>query len=254
MLRAENVSVRYGEYTIVQNLSFRLEEGQWLMLVGPNGAGKSTIIGAVSQGAPYTGKIYLGDKNIRSFRASQIARKIGVLSQKNAVGYAYTVEEVVGLGRYAHSSGFLSMRDEGGKQLVEEALAITGLSGLRKSSVLTLSGGELQRTFLAQVFAQNPQILILDEPANHLDLIYQKHIFSLIQKWLQTPGRAVMSVVHDLSLAKKYGTHALLMDKGNCVAQGSVKEVLTPENLERVYEMDVYCWMREMLSEWEEEQ
>ncbi|MFQ9449137.1 MAG: ATP-binding cassette domain-containing protein [Christensenellales bacterium] len=80
---------------------------------------------------------------------------------------------------------------------------------MRRASVLTLSGGELQRTFLAQVFAQNPQILILDEPANHLDLIYQKHIFSLIETWLRQPGRAVVSVVHDLSLARKYGTHAV---------------------------------------------
>ena len=252
MLRAENVTVRYGEHVVVDNLSFHLKEGQWLMLAGPNGAGKSTLIHAVSQGVPYAGNIFLEGKNIRRFRPVQLAQKVGVLSQKNNVGYSYTVEEVVSLGRYAHSRGFLANRDDRGEQLVENALQLTGLSGLRHMSVLNLSGGELQRTFLAQVFAQNPDILILDEPANHLDLVYQKHIFSLIQEWLRHSGRAVVSVVHDLSLAKRYGTHGVLMDHGKCIAYGALDEVLTPENLRDVYDMDVYAWMREMLGQWQD--
>ena len=251
MLKAENVTVRYGEHTIVDNLSFHLQEGPWLMLAGPNGAGKSTLIHAVSQGAPYIGSITLEGKDIRRYKPALLAQKIGVLAQKNNVGYSYTVEEVVGLGRYAHARGFLAGKDEDGEARVENALALTGLTELRKSNVLTLSGGELQRTFLAQVFAQDPEILILDEPANHLDLVYQKHIFSLIHEWLKTPGRAVLSVVHDLSLAKKYGTHAVLMNNGKCVAQGRISEVLTPQNLQAVYDMDVYSWMREMLGQWE---
>lgn len=250
MLKAENITVRYGEQTVVDQLSFHLHEGQWLMLVGPNGAGKSTLIETISQGVPYTGSIELEGKNIRQYKAAQLARKIGVLSQKNTVGYAYSVEEVVGLGRYAYTSNFIASRDDDGKDQVEQALALTGLTELRNASVLTLSGGELQRTFLAQVFAQNPQILILDEPANHLDLIYQKHIFSLIQDWLQQPKRAVISVVHDLSLAKKYGTHAVLMNHGRCAAQGKISDVLTPERLQSVYDMDVYQWMRDMLEQW----
>ena len=250
MLKVENITVRYGEHVIVDRLSFHLQEGQWLMLVGPNGAGKSTLIEAVSQGVPYTGSIRVEGKDIRHLKAAQLARKIGVLSQKNTVGYAYSVEEVVGLGRYAYTSHFLSARDDGGKDQVEQALKLTGLTELRHASVLTLSGGELQRTFLAQVFAQNPQILILDEPANHLDLIYQKHVFSLIQGWLRQPGRAVISVVHDLSLAKKYGTHAVLMNRGQCAAQGKIRDVLTPGQLRSVYDMDVYQWMRDMLDQW----
>ncbi len=252
MLKAENIAVRYGEKTIVDDVSFHLQPGQWLMLAGPNGAGKSTLIHAIAQGAPYTGRFTLEGKDIRRLRPAQLAQKIGILSQKNNVGYAYSVEEVVGLGRYAHSRGFLAGRDDEGEALVEQALALTGLTELRKSSVLTLSGGELQRTFLAQVFAQNPSVLILDEPANHLDLVYQKHIFSLIQQWLQTPGRAVLSVVHDLSLAKKYGTHAVLMNHGKCIAQGELEQVFTAERLQAVYDMDVYAWMNEMLEQWKQ--
>ena len=251
MLKVNHVTVRYGEHTVVDDLSFHLQPGQWLMLAGPNGAGKSTMVGAISQGVPYAGTIELQGQDIRRCRSSQRARAIGVLAQKNSVGYAYTVEEVVRLGRYAHSAGFLSARDDDGPAQVEKALELTGLTPLRHASVLTLSGGELQRTFLAQVFAQDPQLLILDEPANHLDLVYQKHIFSLISEWLRQPGRAVLSVVHDLSLARRYGTHAVLLNQGRCVSQGSISEVLTPENLQSVYSMDVYAWMRDMLAQWQ---
>lgn len=250
MLKAENVTVCYGAYPAVNHLSFSLKEGQWLMLAGPNGAGKSTLIHAISQGVPYTGKIELLGRDIRAYKPARLAQKIGILSQRHHVGYAFSVEEIVSLGRYAHASGFLSGRDGQGEARVKEALAETGLEELRHASVLTLSGGELQRAFLAQVFAQDPQILILDEPANHLDLVYQKHIFSLIQQWLTKPNRAVLSVVHDLSLARKYGTHAVLMNQGRCVSQGRIDDVMTPENLHAVYDMDVYQWMRDMLDQW----
>ena len=134
---------------------------------------------------------------------------------------------------------------------LDNALEMTGLTELRHASMLTLSGGETQRVFLAQVFAQDPQVLILDEPANHLDLKYQKHIFSLIQEWLKEPGRAVLSVVHDLSLARRYGSHAILMDHGKSVSRGPIDEVMTSGNLEQVYGMNVYAWMQEMLGQWQ---
>lgn len=252
MLTAESITVRYGQHTVVDRLSFSLEEGQWLMLVGPNGAGKSTLIRAVSQGVPYGGVIRLDGRDIRSFRPAQLARKVGVLSQHHHVGYAYTVEEIVSLGRYAHAKGFFSPHDDDGEARVARALEQTGMEDLRHASILTLSGGELQRAFLAQAFAQNPRILMLDEPANHLDLVYQKHIFSLIDEWRRQPGRAVLSVVHDLSLAKKYGTHAILMRQGQCVSQGDKEAVLTPDNLRDVYEMDVHEWMRGLLGQWQE--
>ena len=252
MLQGEHITVRYGSFTVVEDLSFDLKEGQWLMLAGPNGAGKSTLIETIAQGTPYTGSVRWQGRDIRTLKAASLAQKIGVLAQKNNVGYAYTVEEVVGLGRYAYKSGLFSGRDDDGMEAVEKALEITGLSGLRHASMLTLSGGEMQRVFIAQVFAQNPQVLILDEPANHLDLKYQQHIFSLIQEWLEQPGRAVLSVVHDLSLARRYGTHAILLDHGKTVSQGLIADVMTPENLKQVYGMDVYAWMREMLSQWQD--
>lgn len=251
MLEVRDLSVRYGQKTIVDRLSFSVQEGQWLMIVGPNGAGKSTALEAVTQAAPYTGSVLLDGQEVRRMKHTERARRMGVLMQKNFVGYSFTVEEIVRLGRYAHAPGMFSGRSGKDSAAVEEALELTGLTAQRAQSVLTLSGGELQRTFLAQVLAQQPRLLILDEPTNHLDLVYQKQVFSLIGRWLREPGRAVVSVVHDLSLARAFGTDAVLLHHGKTVASGSVREVLRPENLDVVYDMDVAAWMRKLLSQWE---
>lgn len=251
MLDVKELSVSYGNYTVVDRLSFHVSEGQWLMIVGPNGAGKSTVLNAITQGISYTGTVTLLGKNVKKIPVAQRAREVGVLAQNHFVGYEFTVEEVVRLGRYAHSSKMLSGRKDEDERAVEEALALTGMEPLRNQSVLKLSGGELQRTFLAQVFAQNPGLLLLDEPTNHLDLIYQKQVFELIGQWVKQPGRAVVSVVHDLSLAKAFGSDALLMNGGRQVAYGRTDEVLRSENLDPVYKMNVCAWMRGMLSQWE---
>ncbi len=250
MLKVEHLSVSYGSRRILKDVSFEVGRGRWLMIIGPNGAGKTTIINAVSQGVPYTGEVSFEGRNIRAMKSRELARCIGVLSQKHNVGYSFTTEEVIRLGRYSHRPGlFEGGRDES-EQLVADAIAMTGMEPYLKQSVLTLSGGELQRAFLAQLFAQAPEMLMLDEPTNHLDLIYQKQVFSLVRDWIDRTGGAVVSVVHDLSLAKAYGTEALLLRGGEAVMMGSIKEVMTPQALEEVYGMDVYAWMREMYGQW----
>ena len=249
MLTVENVSVAYGDREVVKGVSFAWENGQWLMLCGPNGAGKSTLVKAIAQSVRWSGRIVLEGRNIRTIRPKELGRMVGVLSQNHQLGYAFTVEEVVALGRYAYG-GPLMGRDMEGENHIRQALERTGMENLRRQSMLALSGGEMQRVFLAQVFAQDPALLMLDEPANHLDPVYQRQIFSLIGDWLKRPGRAVISVVHDLSLARRYGTHALLMTGGRAVAQGPVEAVLTRDNLNQVYGMDLYRWMEELLDCW----
>ncbi len=251
MLEVRNLTVRYGSLTIVRDISFGVTPEQWLMVVGPNGAGKSTIVSAISQGIPYAGTILFQDRDIAKFKPPQLARNIGFLTQSHSVGYSFTVEEIVKLGRYAYSSGIFRTTDKEDDDKIEAALEITGMKPFRKQSVLTLSGGELQRTFLAQLLAQDPKLLVLDEPTNHLDLVYQKQMFELIRQWIKDTGRAVISVVHDLNLAKTYGTNAVLLDKGAIVSGGPTGDVLNAENLEAVYSMDVYGWMRAMLKQWE---
>lgn len=250
MLEASHVSVTLGGHRILTDLSLSLEAGQWLMLIGPNGAGKSTFVRAVAQSIPYSGQITLGGRDLRRIKPAERARQIGILAQHNSALYGYTVEEVVALGRYAHRASFLDPIRPPHLLSINHALSMTGLSEHRHASILTLSGGELQRVFLAQVFAQDPAILILDEPANHLDLKYQQLIFDLIAEWLKKPGRAVLSVVHDLSLARQYGSHALLLHEGRCAACGTLPSVFTDFHLNPVYGMDVSAWMQTLLRQW----
>ncbi|MBR4424341.1 MAG: ABC transporter ATP-binding protein [Oscillospiraceae bacterium] len=254
LLEVRDLRVRFGALEALRGLDFDLEEGRWLMLVGPNGAGKSTVVNAIAQGLRYEGTLRWRGQDLRRMRPGERARHIGVLAQRHAVGYAFTVEEVVRLGRYARAPGLFAREkaDADGAEAVELALEQTGLGPLRAKSVLSLSGGELQRVFLAQLFAQDPELLILDEPANHLDMVYQKQTLTLLRAWLTRPGRAVLTVVHDLSLALAYGDEALLLDRGAAAAYGPVREALRPETLERVYGMDVAAWMRELLGVWGE--
>lgn len=253
LLSVQNLTVRYGERKIVDDVGFTLNEGDWLMIVGPNGAGKSTIVNAVSQSASYTGDVQVIGKDVRRYRAHELAKLVGVLAQTHTMGYGFTVGSVVRLGRYAYAPGLFSAGHAEDEAAVAEALALTGLTEIADQNVLTLSGGELQRTFLAQLFAQNPRVLLLDEPTNHLDLVYQKQVFELIRGWLKSPGRAVASVVHDLSLARAYGSHALLLDGGKTLAYGAMDVVFSPEHLDQAYNMDVSAWMRGLLSQWQVE-
>ena len=252
MLEIEHLSVRYGAKTAVDDVSFRVEAGEWWTLAGPNGAGKTSLAAAITRGVKYSGKVMIGKREAWTYKTGEYAKKVGILSQQNDVTYGFTVNEVVTMGRYAHRSGFLRGQDPGGEEKVEQALALTGLEGFRDRSMLTLSGGETQRVFLAQVLAQDPELLILDEPANHLDLPFQKSFFDMVREWLKEPGKAVITVMHDLTLAKRYGTHALLMSEGKAAACGPIGQVMTRENLQKVYDMDVAGWMRESLEVWEE--
>ena len=139
LLEVENMRVRYGAYEVLKGVNFALREGEWLMVIGPNGAGKSTIVKAVSQSTPYTGQVLFAGEDVRQMRPSYLARRLGVLMQNHAVGYSFTVEEVVGLGRYAYSRGVFGGKSEEDQARVERALVLTGLLAQRHQSVLTLS-------------------------------------------------------------------------------------------------------------------
>lgn len=250
MLQVEQVSVKFGKRVILQDVQFSVKEKQWVMLIGPNGAGKSTLLQTIIQKYKYMGVIYWNGANIKQLHAKERARNIAMLAQKNYVNYAFSVEEVIKLGRYAYSSGFFA--DNKTEEIVKNAMELTGLTEKKDRSILTLSGGELQRTFLAQVLAQDAQLLLLDEPSNHLDFLYQKQIFELIQAWVQEKNRMVISAVHDLNLARAYGTHAILLHGGRIQSYGTCKQVLTRENLRQTYGLDVVDWMKELLSNWQE--
>lgn len=251
MITVSSLSVVLGGRQILSDISFSLSSGQWLMITAPNGAGKTTIVNAIAQSIPYHGTITVDGVDLSGMKSRVLARHIGVLSQKREVHYDFTVEEVIRLGCYSHHAGIFSPASHSSEDLFLRAVRETGMEDLLPRPVTTLSGGELQRTFLAQLFAQDPQILILDEPTNHLDPVYQKQIFELVDTWRQQGRRAVISVVHDLSMAKLFGTHALLLDHGNRVAFGSCREVLAPALLNRVYKMDISAWLKTLGALWQ---
>ena len=250
MLNVENITVTIENRKIVDDVSFNLKEHDVLMIIGPNGAGKTTLIRAIMGTIPHSGKVWLGKTNLNTLKPRALAKRIGVLTQKHQPQFPHTVFDVVSMGRYAYKK-ILSDWTRQDKEKIEEAINLTGIENLRERSVLTLSGGELQRVFLAQLFAQDPQILIFDEPTNHLDLQYQIAIFDLIKNWAKGSGRAVIAVVHDLNTVYSYGTKALLMDNGRVYARGSVRDVLSRENLKGVYKVDVAQWMQSLLKHWD---
>ena len=252
MLQVDHLSVRYGDHTVVEDVSFNMRPGEWWVIAGPNGAGKTSLINALTCCADFTGSVRLDGKEAKDYKAGDFARRVGVLSQMNPAVYDFTVREVAEMGRYAHREGFLRNRDPEGPEKIREALELTEMAALRDRSMLSVSGGETQRAFLAQVLAQDPELLILDEPVNHLDLPFQRRFLDIVREWLTGPERTVLTVLHDLTLAKRYATHALLMCDGKAVACGPAADVLTPDHLCRVYRMDVYAWMRESLSLWQD--
>lgn len=251
MLKVEKLSAKIENKHLIKDISFEIKENEILMVIGPNGAGKTTLIKAIMKNIKHTGNAYLNGKDIAKFSAVELARQIGVLTQKHSQQFSFTVYEVVSLGRYAHQNGMLSKLSKTDEEKIAEALRLTGTEHLKDRSVLTLSGGELQRIFLAAVFAQDPKILILDEPTNHLDLQYQIGIFDTLKEWVKGEGRSVIAVVHDLNVVYTYGSKALLLHRGEAFSYGDVEDVLNRKNLKAVYEVDVAEWMQNLLKHWQ---
>ena len=150
MLEVRELTVTYEGGDAVQNVSFAAAPGEWVMLIGPNGAGKSTLLAAMAQCAAYRGSVLLDGRDARQWKPRAFARSVGVLAQTHAAEYAFTVGELVSMGRYAHTRGFLRSQDPDGQEAVRRALDAAGLSEMSARNVRTLSGGELQRAFLAQ--------------------------------------------------------------------------------------------------------
>jgi iron complex transport system ATP-binding protein len=253
LMKIKDLTVDISGLRLLDQVSLSVCENDRWMIVGPNGAGKSTLIKAIAQSIAYQGEVSFAEQDLARLSSKQRAKLIGVFTQNNQINYGFKVEEVVSLGRYAYSKGAFGAKTAVDREKVEEALSLTGLSSKRQQSMLTLSGGELQRVFLAQLLAQDPKVLLLDEPTNHLDIQYQQQLQAILNAWAQQKGRAVIAVVHDLSLACLFGNKLLLLNKGRRIAEGPPNSVLKPENLHQVYEMDIYAWMQALYEPWQNE-
>ena len=201
MLEVKNLTVRFGNTTIINDISFSVSPGQWLMVVGPNGAGKTTIISAVSRAVPYTGQVLFDGTDVQRRKSRELAQCMGVLSQSHYVGYGFTVEEVIRLGRYAHAPGLLTGGRDDGEKKVLDAIEKTGLESCLRQSVLTLSGGELQRFCVARALLCGADYLICDEVSTMLDAITQAQLWKVILEEAKRRNMGILAVTHNKHLA-----------------------------------------------------
>ena len=253
MLKLEQVRAGYDGAEVLHGISFELATGENLAVNGPNGCGKTTLLRAIMALMPYSGSITLDGQPIAGRGRRDIARKIALMGQMPTMQAGYSVRETVLLGRYAHSRpGLLGRVTTEDSRAVDEALAAVGLENLGDRDIGTLSGGQLQRVFVAKTLAQDPQVILLDEPTNHLDLCHQVELISYLKAWSQVGGRSVIGVLHDINLAMLFSHKILLMKSGETVAFGDRETVLSATLLQAVYGMDVAAYMKESLARWQE--
>lgn len=251
MLRAEHITCGYCGKPVVQDLSFSAQTGQILCILGANGCGKTTLLRAVAGLLPCTGTVTAAGLDLRTAPRRQVAKTVAFLSQLSNLYFSYTVYQTVEMGRYAHrASGLLGGASSGDDAVVRSCLEQTGLWTLRDKPITALSGGQLQRVFLARVFAQDPKIILLDEPTNHLDLKYQIELMEQLRNWVVQGERCVVGVLHDVNLALNYADQLLLMRDGHALCQTATPD-LDPTLLDQVYDLDVRSYMRRALKRWE---
>lgn len=252
MLKVENVTCGYNNISILKSVSFSVKQGEKVCVLGPNGCGKTTLIRAISSVLPYQGNVFVGEKNLRQLSQKELAQKMAVMSQTAQTYFAYTVYETVLMGRYAHKKGGMfaggySVLD---KEIAQHCICEMGLEQIKNNSITQLSGGQLQRVFLARTFAQDPDILVLDEPTNHLDLKYQIELSGSISQWTKRKKRCVLGVLHDINLAMSFADRILLMKDGRIVSDTPTGK-LDLEKIGQVYETDVQQYMHKTLKRWE---
>lgn len=230
-LQVEGLSYSYGDKTAADGLSFQVKEGEFAGLIGPNGSGKSTALKMIYRALrPQSGRILLNGQDLLKMPYRQSAKLLAAVSQENEVPFQFTVEEIVAMGRSPHKRLF-DLDSPEDKRIVAQALEQLGLTELARRSYSQISGGEKQRTVIARALAQQCPFLILDEPANHLDIGYQMQIFSLVKGL----GCAVLAAVHDLNLAALYCDTIYAMKDGRLLYQGTPEETLTPERIWEIY-------------------
>ena len=253
MLTLNDVSAGYGGADIIRNISFGVKGGECLSVIGPNGCGKTTLLKAVAGILPnYKGEILLGGRDIRALKSRDAARKIAMLSQITGIYFSYSVFDTVMMGRYPHIKDKLLGTPSGAdKACVLRCLEAVDLAREKDQDIARLSGGQLQRVFLARTLAQEPDIILLDEPTNHLDLKYQIELIEYLRRWAASGGRAVVGVMHDINLALRLGGSLMVMKDGQLIAYGGIRETVTGDLLERTYDVDVAKYMRESLKIWE---
>ena len=234
MLRVENLSFKIKEKKILVQAGFQVHEGEFVGIIGPNGSGKSTLLKNVYKVLkPQEGKIMFMNRDLLTMSNREMAQQLAVVIQEQEASFDFTVEEVVMMGRHAKKK-MMESENEADREIVHQTLRATGLYEIREQSFITLSGGEKQRAFIARALVQDTPCLLLDEPTNHLDIKYQLELMNLVKAQKKT----VVAVIHDLNIASMYCDRLYALKEGKIVASGTPKQVLTPEFIKEVYEVE----------------
>ncbi|MEQ6899041.1 ABC transporter ATP-binding protein [Microbacterium sp. KR10-403] len=243
-LRGESLTLRYGRETVVEGVSIALEPGRITALVGPNGSGKSTLLRSLARLHRISaGEILLGDEGGMPRPASllngrQFAREVTLFAQSRPAPQGLSVGDVVAFGRHPHRRGFAGLSAED-RRHIADAMEVTGIRTMAERPAGELSGGEMQRVWLAACLAQNTRVVLLDEPTNHLDLRYQMETLDLVRDLADVHGAAVGIVLHDLDHAARIADTVVLLHAGGIHATGTPLAVLTAANISTVYDIPV---------------
>jgi iron complex transport system ATP-binding protein len=231
-LQLSGVTVTYDGSAVVAGIDLGVAAGEWVGVIGPNGAGKSTMLGAVAGAVPFTGSVTLGGLQPRNRR--QVARTVAHVPQQPTIPAGMRVADYVLLGRTPHI-GLLATESHHDLEVVAGTLRALHISALAQRSMDTLSGGEMQRAILARALVQEAGVLLLDEPTAALDIGHQVEVFRLVDRLRRERGLAVVSAVHDLTLAARFCDRIALMHEGRVVAEGAPLDVITEANMRRYF-------------------
>jgi iron complex transport system ATP-binding protein len=237
-LAAVDVTVTLDRTPVIKSVSCAVNGGGWLALIGPNGAGKSTLIRAMAGLVPYGGTVTLDAVDAQAMKAKERARMLAYVPQEPTLPPDLTVEQYVMLGRTPHL-GYLATPGRHDRERASAAMTRLDLAKFAKRRLARLSGGERQRAVLARALAGDPRVLLLDEPTSMLDVGHEQQVLELVDELRQDAGLAVVSTLHDLTVAGQYADTLVLLDGGQAVASGSPEAVLTKTLIESVYAASV---------------
>ncbi|HVH45431.1 MAG TPA: ABC transporter ATP-binding protein [Labilithrix sp.] len=227
-------------------MDLRVASGEIVCVLGPNGAGKTTLV-RVASGLlpPRAGEVRLLGQPLASLSRAEVARVLAVVEQMQDISASFTVREVVSMGRAPHQAGWMRATPEDDR-IVEEALARCDLASLASRPAHALSGGEQKRVAVARALAQEPKVLLLDEPGAFLDVRHQLDLYELLATEVKERGMACLVVMHDLNVAAQFADRVVLMKGGRVVAAGSVADVMTWKTLKATFDADLYCGVNDL--------
>jgi iron complex transport system ATP-binding protein len=232
----QHISKSYSQNKIFSDLNWTVERGQFWGIIGPNGCGKTTLLHLISGVEKLDeGQILLEGQSVHKYSRKSLAQKLAVLKQDGIPPLSYTVREVIEMGRFPFQSWLGKEQQEQKHDVVDEILYLLDLKELASVPLHLLSGGQRQRVALGKVMAQQPKLILLDEPTTFLDLRYQMQFMELVAKWQREQGLTVIAVMHDLNLASLFCDQLLLLSQGGIYEQGDPAEVLSSEVIKSIY-------------------